>query len=550
MTPMPEAQDPAVQEPPAPDPAPLVPAALLAGPRGRRLCLELADLAAAAAATGPDRNDFHSAKFYASHGMDPGHGKSAVYYGPGAVACPPANPTAADVAALLDALPLPVLSEAALLQALAATVNSARYWQEPDGEDVLAASAPVRHALHRVAEHLLASPLAAWWTAPLNVAEQWTVTFVDEDPRPQVSAKRAVDTLAQWRLAIMAEETDAATQRPADPTANWSGEWWSRPPSGLTNSTRALGSRGPTGLWLVEDGFGQLEAVAQRLQAPDNLRIYEIDSPEAWAQLCREQSLEVTASKLHDWYRTTGRHGRWVIPDWALLKDKYDAVHLTMGGYLSTAGCEIPVDGTFSTVLAGWDPDATYWLRDVVPGAEAGQTWLQDQEGPAWKLQGSRRKSLTTPARSDWSWGHGDFRGQSVMALLGTGDELWQRVGADVLRWKVKTRSGFTVDTPGPVSEGERVNVTASFLGVKVVEPVEVVAVVAAADRVGFSYRTLPGHPVSGEEAFIVHRIGDEVYLTIRSLTRAAPQQPWRILFPVLLVFQKLVRRRYLRALR
>ncbi|WP_258068846.1 DUF1990 domain-containing protein [Arthrobacter sp. N199823] len=536
---------PAGQEPTAPDSA-----MLLAGPRGRRLCLELADLAATAAAPDPDRNDFHSAKIYAAHTLEPGRGPSASYAGQGADASPLPNPTAAEVAALLDALPLPVLSEAALLQALTATVNSARYWQEPDGEDILAASAPMRHALHRVAEHLLASPFVAWWMAPLDTAEQWTVTFVDDDSRPQVSAKGAVDTLAQWRLAIMAEEKDAATQRPADPTANWSGEWWSRPPSDLTNSTRALGSRGPAGLQLVEDGFSQLAAVAQRLQTPSNLRIYEIDSPEAWAQLCREHALEVTASKRHDWYRTTGRHGRWLIPDWSLLKDKYDAVHLTMGGYLSTAGREIPVDGTFSTVLAGWDPDATYWLRDAVHWAEAGQSWLQDQEGPVWTLQGSRRKSLTTPARSDWSWGHGDYRGQSETALLGTGDELWERVRADVLRWKVKTRSGFTVNTPGPVTEGARVNVTASFLGVKVVEPVEVVAVVDAADRVGFSYRTLPGHPVSGEEAFIVHRFGDDVYLTIRSLTRAAPQQPWRILFPVLLVFQKLVRRRYLRALR
>ena len=93
-------------------------------------------------------------------------------------------------------------------------------------------------------------------------------------------------------------------------------------------------------------------------------------------------------------------------------------------------------------------------------------------------------------------------------------------------------------------------NVTAALFGVKVVEPVEVVAVVDTPDRVGFSYRTLPGHPVSGEEAFIVHRVGDEVHVSIRSLTRAAPQQPWHALFALLMLVQRLVRRRYLRALR
>lgn len=53
-----------------------------------------------------------------------------------------------------------------------------------------------------------------------------------------------------------------------------------------------------------------------------------------------------------------------------------------------------------------------------------------------------------------------------------------------------------------------------------------------------------------GEEALIVHRHGDEVRLTIRSLTRAAPQQPWRALYPLLVVAQRIVRRRYLCALR
>lgn len=119
----------------------------------------------------------------------------------------------------------------------------------------------------------------------------------------------------------------------------------------------------------------------------------------------------------------------------------------------------------------------------------------------------------------------------------------------DVLRWGVKTASGFTVDSSGPVSEGEHVTVTARVLAVTVVEPVEVVAVVDEPDRVGFSYRTLPGHPVSGEEAFIVHRDGEDIRLTVRSLTRPSPQQPWRVLYPFLRVAQLIARQRYLRAL-
>lgn len=142
------------------------------------------------------------------------------------------------------------------------------------------------------------------------------------------------------------------------------------------------------------------------------------------------------------------------------------------------------------------------------------------------------------------------FRRSEVSARIGSGDAAWARASHEVLRWGVKTRSGFAVDDTRAVTPGARLTITARIAGVTIREPVEVVSVVETDDRVGFSYRTLPGHPVAGEEAFIVHREGAEVLLTVRSLTRAAPQQPWRALFPALRVVQRFARRRYLRALR
>lgn len=157
---------------------------------------------------------------------------------------------------------------------------------------------------------------------------------------------------------------------------------------------------------------------------------------------------------------------------------------------------------------------------------------------------------MTSPDLRRWPPSDRKYRRSEVTAILGSGDLVWQRAASDVLRWKVKTASGFDVDTTGPVSPGDRVVVTARTFGFTVVEPVEVVAVVQEPGRSGFSYRTMPGHPVDGEEAFIIHRRSDEVHLTIRSLTRAAVRQPWRVLYPFLLVAQRIVRRRYLRALR
>lgn len=156
---------------------------------------------------------------------------------------------------------------------------------------------------------------------------------------------------------------------------------------------------------------------------------------------------------------------------------------------------------------------------------------------------------MTSPDLRRWLPSDRKYRRSEVTAVVGRGDDVWQRAASDVLRWRVKTASGFDVDTMGPVSPGDRVVVRARMLGFTVVEPVEVVAVVQEPDRSGFSYRTMPGHPVDGEEAFIVHRRGDDVHLTIRSLTRAAPRQPWRVLYPLLLVAQRVVRRRYRRAL-
>jgi uncharacterized protein (UPF0548 family) len=157
---------------------------------------------------------------------------------------------------------------------------------------------------------------------------------------------------------------------------------------------------------------------------------------------------------------------------------------------------------------------------------------------------------MSNPDLGTWPPSDRRYRRSEVSAVIGSGDVLFDRAAHDVLRWRVKTASGFSIQSTEPVSKGERLQVTARVLWVTVVEPVEVVSVIELPDRVGFAYRTLPGHPVSGEEAFVVHRDGEQVRLTIRSLTRAAPQKPWRLMYPLLLVAQQIARRRYLRALR
>lgn len=155
--------------------------------------------------------------------------------------------------------------------------------------------------------------------------------------------------------------------------------------------------------------------------------------------------------------------------------------------------------------------------------------------------------SATQPASVVWSPPVG-WRTIERSAVVGAAAD-WPRLRDAVLHWVVKRRAGFVVPA-GRATAGERLQVTARIGPVVVREPIEVVEVVDEPTRAGFAYATLAGHPVAGEEAFVVHVDADAVVLTVRSLTRAAASGPWRAAFPALRIAQEVALRRYLRALR
>jgi hypothetical protein len=359
---------------------------LLAGPRGRRLCLEFAQRWWA-----PD-SDALSELLQAV-----GHASNTLATNPGILytlssfdaATPAAVPeipivTASDVARLLDTAEVAAPTVATLNLALGMVVGNARYWQEPDGADVLCATPEVRAALHRFAEMIANAPAAAQWSAPIDMTGQWEVTFDSSVSAISSETSPARERLSTWRDGQIDEEITAQRERPSDPTARWSGTWWSAPVLRATSTTRAVSGLDPLGLWLVEDGLGSEWATVERVHVPDWVRVYEIDSADAWAQLCRQYPLEVTASRRHDWYRATGRAGEWVIPDWSLVAHDYEAVHLTVAGYLAAAGVAIAVDDARASVIAGWDPDKTYWLFDMAREPGSTQYWQFDPDDDSW----------------------------------------------------------------------------------------------------------------------------------------------------------------------
>lgn len=252
-------------------------------------------------------------------------------------------------------------------------MDTARYWQAPDGEDVLAALPPVRAALLPVAEQVLTAPGVQWWDEDRG-AEQWAIDWRSaDDPAPLPTNLR--QALRNWRQNERAEEVQAARDRPSDPHAPWSGWWWSLP-RGLLRTVGHV----PAALSLVEDSLGWVEATAIPVRGAG--RTLEVRTPDDWTALCRRFPLEVTASRRHDWFNTTGRHGRWLIPDWEQVAAEWDAVHLTVFGYLRGAGRALQVDTHTATVIAGWDPGSTLWLKDAAREWEGPrQAWHRADQG-------------------------------------------------------------------------------------------------------------------------------------------------------------------------
>jgi hypothetical protein len=267
--------------------------------------------------------------------------------------------------------------------ALARSVDAARYWQEPDGEDVLADLPIVTAALLPIAEQVLALPDIQWFWQPRRV-EQWAIDWRSSNG-PAPLPKNPRQTLTEWGREERAGEVRAARERPRDPRANVSGTWWSIP-HGLLHTVGQV----PAALSLVEDALGWEQATTVPVRGAG--RTLEIGTADDWISLCRSFPLEVTASRRHDWFRVTGRHGRWVIPDWEQVAGEWDAVHLSVLGYLTGATRPLTVDAETATVIAGWAPDSTIWLTDVARTTrpDAGRKHATD-----WLHHGPRRPGPT-----------------------------------------------------------------------------------------------------------------------------------------------------------
>jgi len=270
---------------------------------------------------------------------------------------------------LTAAAPAVIVHAGDLLAALSRTVASAMYWQPPDAEDIVLARPAIRAALLPIAELVVGDRGARWWSTLLDRGAQVRTRF--EAARAPVPQGTPSERLRRWRDAVVEQERSATSH---------GGAWWVTPAlAGLDLTTRALGEAGSVALWATEDELGWAFADLTPCAIDPAARVLEIDGPDAWASLVATYPLEVTSSRGPGWWDAVDPHdGDWAIPDWSAVATEYDGVHVSVLAWLTTSGQAVPVGPGTMTTLAGWDPDATWWLTDAVHEVAHGRRWVRD----------------------------------------------------------------------------------------------------------------------------------------------------------------------------
>lgn len=133
--------------------------------------------------------------------------------------------------------------------------------------------------------------------------------------------------------------------------------------------------------------------------------------------------------------------------------------------------------------------------------------------------------------------------------LLGSGLEVLDRAESALWDWRAQSGAGLAVTVDGTV-EQDRTVVLGLGRPLCLVIPCRVVWTLREERRRGFAYGTLPGHPVSGEESFVLtYEDGGQVWLTITAFTRPGTLVV-RLAGPVGRAIQRFYVRRYARAIR
>lgn len=283
--------------------------------------------------------------------------------------------------------------EITLVHLVASSVDSASYYQDPDELDRALTDEAVVHTLLPVADAIGGAPASAWWADGAALDGQVLVDWqTDEVPYHRFPGDAAV-VLSEWKKRVVENEVRLRRE-------HVSSEWWSPPIWALTteeakrwgterpelhHSTRSLPGLGAIGLVLGEDRFGAASARCWPVRCVHPASVFEIRDAEDWRSLAERYPIEVTYGRRGNWRIATGLDTRWMLPDWERVAEEYDAVHLSLLGYLATSGRALQLGTGAATLVAGWNPDATYWLTDALTSAGEPTDWVNPEHDRDWR---------------------------------------------------------------------------------------------------------------------------------------------------------------------
>jgi hypothetical protein len=196
-----------------------------------------------------------------------------------------------------------------------------------DHEQIVAETLAHGPRLRPLCHDVLAEPKALWWFGPLERQQQEWISRSGEAPQPDhfLSTVGPPDTFARYA---------------------------EKPGNGFFTSTGIDGTSGA--IALLADGYGDYEVelplVRYRIGIRPSARVFEVNGPGAWFQLCAN-------------YPDIGLDGR-LVPNWAAVAREWDGVHLTLGGLLTAE--QVRVNGPEGWAEhSRWDTEQTVWLRWV-----------------------------------------------------------------------------------------------------------------------------------------------------------------------------------------
>ena len=200
--------------------------------------------------------------------------------------------------------------------------------------------------LNEAAGILAISESIAWWWDNVELTSQRWIQEVSSSALPRATSAQVTKAAAEFHSI--------------------SGWWSPLLDPRIPRTTRGPLKNADTVEFLCHEDsyfYQSRELKIREFHPVADAQVYEISSAADWANLVDRFPKTATTHKAAIWNDMFSMSEHWIEPDWEAVSEAFDGVHISVAGYLSAAYDPIK-NGSYRTVLAGWNPDQTLWLRE------------------------------------------------------------------------------------------------------------------------------------------------------------------------------------------